>query len=129
MHKQSTAIAKQYDIICIEDFAVQSMLLKKDDDASAIKRHNINRKVYDDGWFMFTQMLEYKATNKSKRFIKVGRDYPSTTTCHCCGYIEPKVSDLTIRKWTCPNCGAQHDRDHNAAINIKTEGLKLLQVI
>lgn len=128
LHKQSTAIAKQYDIICTEDFKVQSMLLKKGNDDSAIKRHNINRKIYDDGWFMFTQMLKYKTMNEGKHFIKVGKDYPSTTTCHCCGRMEPSVSDLTVRKWTCLNCGVHHDRDHNAAINIKNEGLRLLGV-
>ena len=117
----------RYDVICIEDFKVQDMLINKGDDQSAIKRHNINRKVYDDGWYMFTQMLAYKANWQGKRLIKVSCDYPSTQTCSHCGRIEPSVSDLSIRKWICPKCGAHHGRNENAAINIKNEGLRILR--
>ena len=75
---------------------------------------------------MFTKMLEYKSSWRGRKFIKVGEDFPSTTKCHNCGYIEPQVSGLTVRQWDCPNCGTRHDRDHNAAINIRNEGLRLL---
>ena len=126
LQKQSTAITKRYDVICIEDLKVQDMLMHKGDDPSAIKRHNINRKVYDDGWYMFTKMLAYKSSWQGKQLIKVGGDYPSTQTCSCCGYIEPSVSDLTVRQWDCPHCGAHHNRDHNAAVNIRQQGLRLL---
>ena len=126
LQKLSTAITKQYDVICIEDFRVQDMLIDKSDDPSAIKRHNINRKVYDDGWYMFTEMLKYKSSWHGKKLIKVGKDYRSTQTCSCCGHVEQSVSDLTVRQWDCPVCGIHHDRDHNAAINIKNEGLRLL---
>ena len=126
LQKQSTAITKQYNVICIEDFKVQDILINKDDDPSAIKRHNINRKIYDDGWYMFTEMLKYKALWHGKKLIKIGKDYQSTQTCSCCGHVEPSVNDLTVRQWDCPNCGTHHDRDHNAAINIKREGLRLL---
>ncbi len=126
LQKQSTAIVKQYDVICTEDFCVKDMLLDKAEDPSAIKRHNINRRVYDDGWYMFTQMLEYKAEWLGKRFIRVGREFPSTQICSCCGYVESKLKDVSIRKWECPQCKAEHYRDHNAAINIRDEGLRLL---
>ena len=126
LQKQSTVITKQYNVICIEDLKVQDMLVDKSDDPSAIKRHNINRKVYDDGWYMFTEMLKYKSSWRGKKVIKVGEEYQSTQTCSCCGHVEPSVSDLTIRQWDCPVCGIHHDRDHNAAINIKNEGLRLL---
>ena len=129
LQKQSTAITKQYDVICIESFKVKEMLLTKEDDKSAIKRHNINKKVYDDGWFMFTEMLGYKAEWMNKNVIKVGEDFPSTQTCHCCGNINSEVNDVTIRKWKCQKCGKEHDRDVNAAINIKNEGLRILRAM
>ncbi len=129
LQKQSTAITKQYDVICIEDFKVRDMLVDKGDDPSAVKRHNINRKIYDDGWYMFTQMLSYKAAWRGKHLIKVDKDFPSTQTCSCCGHVEPLVSNLTVRQWDCPKCGSHHCRDYNAAVNIKNEGLRLLGLV
>ncbi len=126
LHKQSIAITKQYDVICTETLKVANLLMDKGSDPSAKKRRNINRKVYDDGWYMFTQMLEYKSAWQGKHYIKVPEDYPSTETCNSCGRMEPSLKDLTVREWTCPACGMEHDRDHNAAMNIKTEGLRLL---
>ena len=127
LHKQSAAITKQYDVICIEDLRVQDMIIRKDEDPSAIKRYNINRKVYDDGWYMFTQMLSYKASWQSKHLVKVDKDFQSTQMCSHCGHIEPSISNLTVRQWDCPKCGSHHGRDRNAAINIKNEGLRILR--
>ena len=74
---------------------------------------------------MFTTMLGYKLDLEGKTLVKVGRFYPSSKTCSVCGY---KNHDLTLndRIWECPECHQVHDRDYNAAVNIKKEGLRLL---
>ena len=68
-------------------------------------------------------MLTYKAVMNDKQVVKIGRYYPSSKTCHCCGWVK---EDLTLRdrEWTCPSCGEILDRDVNAAMNILSEGLK-----
>ena len=83
----------------------------------------------DNGYGMFLNMLEYKLNSRGKYFVKVDRFYPSSQTCHTCGCVNPEVKDLSIRKWVCPACGAVHDRDINAAINIRNEGLRLLGLV
>ena len=70
-------------------------------------------------------MLEYKADWNDKQIVKVNRFYPSSKTCHVCGWIKQDLN-LSIREWTCQNCGTTHDRDQNASINILKEGLKIL---
>ena len=72
-------------------------------------------------------MLDYKLHDRGKELIRIDRWYPSSQTCSCCGYKNPEVKDLSVRKWTCPECGAVHDRDANAAVNIKSEGIKILK--
>lgn len=129
LHKQSAEIANRYDVVCIEDLIMRDMLMAKNSDPSAIKRHNINRKVYDDGWYMFTKMLEYKCTWQGKTVIRVSRDFPSTQKCSHCGSVNPTPLDVNIKKWVCPSCGAFHNRDYNAAVNIRNEGLRILKIL
>ena len=78
----------------------------------------------DNGFGMFRNMLAYKLERKGGCLIKVDKFFPSIKLCSCCGYRNPEVKDLRIRKWTCPNCNDIHDRDINAAKNILTEGLR-----
>ena len=80
----------------------------------------------DNAWGMFTVMLDYKLQEQGKQLIKVDKFYPSSQTCSICGCINKEVKDLSIRKWECLNCGTIHDRDINAAVNIRNEGLRLL---
>lgn len=61
--------------------------------------------------------------------MRTGEDFPSTQICSKCGHIEPSVSDLSVRKWDCPCCGTHHGRDHNAAVNIMNEGIRLLYAV
>ncbi len=70
-------------------------------------------------------MLEYKAKDKGKVFVRVDKWYPSSQLCSSCGYRNTETKDLSIRSWTCPLCGAIHDRDINAAINIRNEGVRV----
>lgn len=119
LHKTSTKIANRYDVVAVEDLNMRSLSNKSFGNGKA---------TMDNGYGMFLNMLEYKLNNRGKYFIKVDKFYPSSQTCHTCGYVNPEVKDLSIRKWVCPACGAVHDRDINAAINIRDEDLRLLSL-
>lgn len=117
LQKESTRLADQYDAILIEDLDMKAI---------ANKGFGNGKATLDNGWGMFTTMLDYKMAERGKHLQKIDRWFPSSQTCNVCGYVNEDVKDLSIRKWTCPHCGAEHNRDVNAAINIKQEGLRLL---
>ena len=112
-------IAKLYDIVCIENL---------DMTAIAKSGSGLGKVSLDNGWGMFVSFLEYKLRDHGKLLIRTDRYFASSQICSCCMSVNPKVKDLKIRKWTCPTCGAVHDRDINAAANIKREGLRILSV-
>jgi putative transposase len=116
LHKLSRQIVNAFDCICIEDLDMQGMS----------KALNFGKSVHDNGWGMFTRMLEYKLAELGKYIVKIDKFYPSSQLCSSCGYQNPAVKDLSIRQWECPKCGVIHIRDHNAAINIREEGKRLL---
>lgn len=116
LHKKSTAIAKRYDIACVEDLDMKAM-------SRSLK---LGKSTMDNGYGMFRNMLEYKMAERGKLFVKVDRWFPSSQMCSCCGEKNPGVKNLKVREWTCPVCGAHHDRDLNAAVNIRNEGLRML---
>ena len=107
---------KENQIIAVEDLNVKGM----------IRNHKLARSINDVSWSDFYRLLEYKAFEYDSAFIRVLRFCASSQICHVCGYKNILVKDLKIRKWTCPVCGSHHDRDHNAAINILNEALKML---
>lgn len=111
-HTASTAIAKQYDAVFVEDINLRGL-------AGSLK---LGKSTNDNGFGMFRTMLEYKLTSQGKTFAKIDKWYPSSKTCSVCGFIK---DDLTLadRVWTCSACGTTHNRDHNAAINIRNVGL------
>lgn len=113
LHKTSTKLIRENQTICLEDLAVSNM----------VKNHNLAQSISDASWSTFVTMLEYKAEWYGKNILKIGRFAPSSKTCSCCGYINKKLT-LNIREWTCPKCNSVLDRDVNAAVNIKTFGLK-----
>lgn len=118
LHKQSRQIANAYDCVCIEDLDMMALA----------KSLHFGKSVYDNGWGMFTIFLKYKLEEQGKRLIKVDKFFASSQICSCCGYKNKDIKDLSIRVWDCPNCGTHHDRDVNAAINIKNEGMRIIAV-
>ena len=111
-HKLSTQIIRENQIVCVESLQVKNLL----------KNHKLAKAIADVGWGEFVRQLEYKAAWYGRAFIKIDKFYPSSKRCFDCGHILDSLS-LDIRAWTCPECGAQHDRDINAAKNILAAGL------
>ena len=119
LHKKSTEIANRYDAVCVEDLNMKAM---------SNKGFGNGKATLDNGYGMFLNMLEYKLHDRGKAFIRVDKWFPSSQICSECGCRNPAAKDLSVRKWTCPECGTHHDRDHNAAKNIRAEGIRMLSL-
>ena len=115
LHKLSTRLVKNYDIICIENLNIKGFMQSK-----------LAKSFQDVSLYEFTRQLEYKAEWYGKAISKVDRFYPSSQLCSNCGYKYSSVKNLKIREWVCTKCGTHHDRDINASINILNGGLRVL---
>jgi putative transposase len=115
--KLARKLCQKYSIICLEDLNMKWMQ----------KGHG--KKVTDYGFGEFLLILEYTATKFGTKVVRVDKFFPSSQLCHDCGYQNKEIKDLKIREWTCPNCHEHHDRDRNAARNIKSEGLRILNEV
>ena len=109
--KLARSICLEYEIICIEDLNLKGM------------QKLYGRKISDLAFSEFVAILKYEATKFGVKIIEVDRYFASSQICNCCGYKNSEVKDLKVRRWTCPHCGIEHDRDRNAAINILKNGL------
>lgn len=114
LHKLSYRLVRDYDVICIEDL----------DMASIKKALSFGKSVSDNGWGMFVSMLEYKAARAGCTIVKVDKWFPSSKTCCKCGHVHKELT-LSDRTYECPVCGNVMGRDHQAAINIREEGLRI----
>ena len=111
IHKLTTRLVKNHDTIVVETLAVKNMQ----------KNHTLASHIADSAWGEIIRQLEYKAEWYGRDLIKVDRWFPSTKRCSECGYVMDAIP-LSKRRWQCPSCGSQHDRDVNAAINLKQVG-------
>ena len=111
LHQLSWSIVRDNQSIFVENLNVEGMK----------KNHRLARAISDSSWSQFILLLEYKAAMYGRNLVKIDRFYPSSKTCHVCGYVNQNLK-LSDRKWLCPQCNHKHDRDVNAAINILTRG-------
>ena len=116
LHKESTKLVSDNQVIGIEDLHVAGML----------KNYKLAKHISDVSWSSFFRMLKYKSVLYGCDLVQVGRFYASSQTCSVCGEKNSQVKDLDVRAWTCPHCGAHHDRDKNAAINILRKAKDIL---
>ena len=119
LHKLSTEIANQYDVVCVESLDMRAM---------SNKGFGIGLATMDNGYGLFINMLAYKLDDRGKYLINVDKWFPSSQICHCCGKVHKEMKDLRIRTMSC-DCGLIMSRDQNAAINIKLEGLRILKSV
>lgn len=117
LHKLSTEIANQYDVVCVETLNMRAM-----------SNHGFGngKATLDNGYGMFLNMLKYKLADRGKYLVKVDKWFPSSQICHNCGTLHLEMKDLKIRVMDC-DCGYHLERDQNAALNILQEGLRLLK--
>ena len=113
----TSLLVNENQVISIEDLAISKMS----------RNHKLAKSLLDEGWYQFTNMLEYKMEWYGGSLVKIDRFFPSSKTCSACGCKVSKMP-LNVREWVCPDCGCVHDRDINAAQNILTEGLRLLNL-
>ncbi len=115
LQKLSTMLVRENQTICIEDLNVKGM----------VRNHKLAKSIASASWSKFFEMLEYKASWYGNTILKVPTMYPSSQTCSYCGYKNPLLKNLRVRKWECPICHAKHDRDINASLNILSKGLSI----
>ena len=118
LHKISHQLISDNQVIVSENLAISNM----------IKNHSLAKSIADCSWYELTRQLEYKAEWNHRQYIKIDTFYASSQLCGCCGCKNTNVKNLAIRKWSCPVCGTEHDRDINASQNILAVGLRMLSV-
>jgi putative transposase len=115
LHKLSRKLINENQVVCAENLAVKNM----------IKNPTLAKHIADASWGEFTRQLAYKAGWYGRTYVEIGRFFPSTKRCSCCGFVKENMP-LDVRSWECPECGTTHDRDVNAARNILAAGLAVL---
>lgn len=116
LHKISHKLTQENQLIVSEDLKISNM----------IKNHRLAKSIADVSWYELTRQIKYKSDWYGRQYVKINTYYPSSQTCNCCGYKYTATKDLSVRYWTCPNCGTYHDRDENAANNILAEGKRIV---
>ena len=117
LHKLSRKLVNENQVVVVENLHVKGM----------VRNHNLAKAISDVGWGMFTNFLAYKLEKKGGMLVEIDRWFPSSKLCSNC-YHQVDQMPLDVREWTCPHCGIHHDRDGNAATNIREEGIRMLKV-
>ena len=115
LHKLSRRLINENQVICVESLKVKNM----------IRNPRLSKAIADAGWGEFVRQLAYKAEWAGRSLVAIDRWFPRSKRCSDCGHTLTSLP-LSVRKWVCPECGTHHDRDINAAINIKAAGLAVL---
>lgn len=115
LHKQSRRLINENQVICVESLKVKNM----------IRNRTLSKAIADAGWGEFVRQLAYKAAWAGRSLVAIDQWFPSSKRCSGCGHTLSSLP-LSVRKWDCPECETHHDRDQNAAINIKAAGLAVL---
>jgi putative transposase len=115
LHKLSRKLVNESQVIVVENLNVKGL----------VRNRKLAKSISDVGWGMFVNFLDYKLKAKDGQLVEIGRFFPSSKTCSRCGHVVDELT-LDIREWNCPSCGAHHDRDGNAALNIRKEGIRIL---
>ncbi|WP_302847838.1 RNA-guided endonuclease TnpB family protein [Azotobacter beijerinckii] len=115
LHKLSRRLINENQVVCAETLAVKNMICNP----------KLSKAIADAGWGEFVRQLEYKGGWAGRQIVQIDRWYPSSKRCSCCGHTLERLP-LDVRRWSCPECATEHDRDVNAAINIKAAGLAVL---
>ncbi|HEY9726598.1 MAG TPA: RNA-guided endonuclease TnpB family protein [Chroococcales cyanobacterium] len=115
LHKLSRKLVNKSQVIVVENLNVKGL----------VRNRKLSKAISDVGWGMFVNFLAYKLERKEGKLIEIGRFFPSSKKCSCCGHAVDELP-LDIREWDCPSCGTHHDRDGNAALNIRTEGIRII---
>ena len=116
LHKLSHKLVSDSQAVIVENLHVKGM----------VRNHKLAKAISDAGWGTFTNFLAYKLERKGAKLVEIDRWFPSSKLCSNCFYQVSEMP-LDVREWTCPNCGTDHDRDGNAAINIRAEGIRILK--
>lgn len=115
LHKATRKLINENQVVCVESLKVNNM----------IRNPSLSKAIADAGWGEFTRQLQYKGEWAGRSVVAIDQFFPSSKRCSCCGFTMKKMP-LDVRKWHCPECGTSHDRDINAARNIKAAGLAVL---
>ena len=117
MEKETLRLVRSYEVIGVETLNIKGMMC-----------FSRNAKNYNDvSWNKFVEMLEWKSTFHNCSVVKSDKWFASSQLCSACGFKNEAVKNLSVRKWICPECGVEHNRDHNAAINLRNDAISKIK--